>query len=228
MIDLAHSCALLRLPHMPELHHVSQARIPLEEEFASVNPKHITCTTAEKEQKRQEKLADKEAKMVEKRKEMSERNKKREDVKDDKTMGRRKKQQVWNQMELEELNDDTRLLKKLRQGKITEAEYAKLSGEDEIEFALLSAKEKRKLRAIKDKQQQQQQQQMEEENDSNSDAESHSSRSSSADGSAGSAPVYKEDTQKQKFVNMGLTMSNSGQAPAAWVARIKQRMAAGR
>eukprot|EP01060_Flectonema_neradi_P000075 TRINITY_DN10064_c0_g1_i2.p1 TRINITY_DN10064_c0_g1~~TRINITY_DN10064_c0_g1_i2.p1 ORF type:complete len:598 (+),score=148.54 TRINITY_DN10064_c0_g1_i2:549-2342(+) len=224
VIDLAHSFSLLRLPNMPELQHVSQARIPLEAEFASINPKNITCTTAEKEEQRQLRLADKAEKQAEKRKEMSDRNKKREDLKDDKTMGRRKKHELWNQMEIDELNDDNRLLKKLRQGKITEAEYAKLSGEDEIEFALLSAKEKRKLRAMKERQQRQQEQQ-EQDSDSNS---SHSRSASCSSNGSSDAENKTDDSQRQKFINMGHKMSNSGQAPAAWVAKIKAKLAASR
>ncbi|KAJ9440821.1 putative ATP-dependent RNA helicase ddx55 [Diplonema papillatum] len=144
VIDLAHAHALLRLPKMPELAHVASALVPLGAEFKDIDPKSITCVTDEQEEKRQKRIKDKAER--EEAKERSDRNKVRQQVKDDATIGARKKKMLWNQMELDELNEDFRNIKKLRSGKMTQDEYAKASGEDEVAFALLSLKERKRLK----------------------------------------------------------------------------------
>ena len=219
VVDLCHAYSLLRLPSMPELSHVTMARLPMEESFMSINPKSITCTTDEKEERRQERLQVKADKDAEKRAEMSERNKKREEVKKDGTIGKRKKQLLWNQMELDELNDDARLLKKLRQGKITEAEYSKLSGEDDMELAFLPPKERTKLKLKREKEEQAQQDKMDldraavdaEHKENDSDSEYHSADES-------------EESEDLPQMPAGVELSKSGHAPQAWVQMIRQRL----
>ena len=232
VLDLAHSFALLRYPKMPELQHVTSARIPMEEEFLTVNPKEITCTTEEGEERRQERLKTKAEKEAARTKEMSERNKKREEVKNDQSIGKRRKAELWSKLELEELNDDARLLKKLRQGKITEAEYAKLSGEEDMELAFMSKRErgiheakKKKAAAAADEERKLAMQEAGVESSDEEDDEEEEEEEEDSEDEAGSGSESDADEAKEQPVPSHPSgLSKSGKAPQAWIEAIKRKI----
>eukprot|EP01065_Artemidia_motanka_P032660 TRINITY_DN39651_c0_g1_i1.p1 TRINITY_DN39651_c0_g1~~TRINITY_DN39651_c0_g1_i1.p1 ORF type:complete len:818 (+),score=315.43 TRINITY_DN39651_c0_g1_i1:55-2454(+) len=150
VVDLAHAFGLLRFPRMPELSHATSARPPVDADLRHVDPNKVAHSDPQKEEKRQEKKQLLLERVRQKRERMSERNTLREGVKAAGHLGVRGKKMEWRKLEIDELNEDARQLRKLKRRRITEAEYSKATGEDEIEMAMLTAKQKQKRRRIEE------------------------------------------------------------------------------
>lgn len=148
VVDLAHTFGLLRFPKMPELAHCVGARPNVDDDVARVNPATVAHSDPAKERRRQERRRALLERAKQRRERMSGRNARRDDVKNDGGLGVRARRHEWRRMEIDELNEEARLMKRLRQGKISKEEYARRTGEDEIALAMLSTKEKAKRRRV--------------------------------------------------------------------------------
>jgi ATP-dependent RNA helicase DDX55/SPB4 len=144
--DVFNAYALLRVPKMPELKHAhmkKKAKLLLQDEFLGINLEDIPYLRISDERQH---WANETRKQEEEKKRQEERqqartmrDKKRAEVKSMKLAGRAKARQ-WREYEVQELWDEARLLKKMKTHKISEQQFAKLTGEDKI----LDAIKKRK------------------------------------------------------------------------------------
>eukprot|EP00667_Euglena_gracilis_P004415 EG_transcript_4437 len=130
LVDLFHSYALLRVPKMPELKWRRRLRMYLQEEFMRVRLEDIPYKNPADEERRKRSEAKRKEKHLKKERLQDEsiRGQMKKEM-DSQKMGRRTAKKQWAQFEVEEIMEEARLIKKARNGRLSQAKLSRLLGE---------------------------------------------------------------------------------------------------
>lgn len=155
--SLVHGFALFKVPNCGEIRKMSLLKIPLQEEFDD-----IIVRLKEEKKKKMEEIAQEQKAQAEleaqetnrerlAKRHRTERNQKLTAIRQDNTMTRNAKAEAFRQAEIDEIMKESYYIKKERMGKITGRVVDRIVGNDAIENAMLSTRERQMENKIRNK-----------------------------------------------------------------------------
>jgi ATP-dependent RNA helicase DDX55/SPB4 len=129
------------LVQLPKLRELKKSKVKLDPELAEVDIDTIPYKDSQREKARLERLkkqAEEKREEVEKKEKEKSLSQKKQEIRKTNDIRTKNKKRIYEFLEYEETRKEKNLLKMLRNGKISEEEYADLSGEAAFEQSLLN------------------------------------------------------------------------------------------